>query len=70
MYNVFTQLNRKGVRYHEREQYYKMQNKTERIVITVDAELKQELTEKANVKRITLSGLGRNLLVEWLEQQK
>ena len=50
--------------------YYQMQNKTERIVITVDAELKQELTEKANAKRITLSGLGRNLLVEWLEQQK
>jgi ribbon-helix-helix protein, copG family len=47
-----------------------MQNKTERIVITVDAELKQELTEKANAKRIPLSGLGRNLLVEWLEQQK
>lgn len=70
MYNIFTQLNRKGVRYHEREPYYKMQNKTERIVITVDAELKQELTEKANAKRITLSGLGRNLLVEWLEQQK
>lgn len=70
MYNVFTQLNRKGVRYPNVNVYYKMQNKTERIVITVDAELKQELTEKANIKRITLSGLGRNLLVEWLEQQK
>ncbi len=50
--------------------YYNMQNKTERIVITVDAELKQELTEKASAKRIALSVLGRNLLVEWLEQQK
>lgn len=47
-----------------------MKNKTERIVITVDSELKQQLTKKAEPKRIALSTLGRNLLVEWLEQQK